>query len=290
MSIKKSKTTRKNDVITILNEYQEEHRTVASERTMYAIKALSKFFDNTHVKNVTIPLCRQYIAFRMDQGVAMSTTARELTTLRAACNHARKWKRITQEEMPIFEIPSNLPKRETWLLKDELSALMSGDGTIVDFIKIAYYTGSRRGAIESLEWSQVNFDRKTISLSKQGEIETSKKRPTVPMGGLESLLRRLYMTKKNEFVLGSDKCRYYEFEKHCISKGLLYVDDVDGRPAGKIVPHTLRHTRATHLLEDGVSIYAVAKLLGDNPTTVQRVYGHISMGSLEDELAKSSFL
>jgi hypothetical protein len=42
------------------------------------------------------------------------------------------------------------------------------------------------------------------------------------------------------------------------------------------------------MLEDGVSIYAVARLLGDNPTTVQRVYGHISMGSLEDEIAKSS--
>jgi len=108
------------------------------------------------------------------------------------------------------------------------------------------------------------------------------------MGELRPFLTELYNNRENEFVLGSDKDLLYLFTKTLKRADLLTVGDRDGRPAGKITPHILRHSRATHLLEDGVSIYSVARLLGDNPTTIQKTYGHISMGSLEDELSKST--
>lgn len=49
-------------------------------------------------------------------------------------------------------------------------------------------------------------------------------------------------------------------------------------------PHIMRHSRATHLLQDGKSIYTVAKLLGDTVTTIERVYGHHSPKSLAADL------
>ena len=58
----------------------------------------------------------------------------------------------------------------------------------------------------------------------------------------------------------------------------------DGRPAGRLTPHVLRHTRATHLLQKGVDPYAVAALLGDNLSTVLRVYGHHCPGYLEEAI------
>jgi site-specific recombinase XerD len=289
MSPKADKRTRTIDVIKILDQYEDEHRTIASDRTMYAMKALKRFFVDRMVFEIDIPLCRQYIAHRMDADVAMSTAARELTTLRAACNHAIKWKRISDYDRPTFEIPTDLPRREIWLFKDELRHLIStGTGRVKSFTKLAYGTGSRRRAIETLEWYQCDLTRRSISLAKRGERKSNKRRPVVPMGELYPLIKELYENRTNDFVLGSDKDILYEFEKTLIQADLLHVEERDGRPAGKITPHVLRHSRATHMLEDGVSIYAVARLLGDNPTTVQRVYGHISMGSLEDEIAKSS--
>lgn len=108
------------------------------------------------------------------------------------------------------------------------------------------------------------------------------------MGDLHPLLTDLFENRKNEWVLGSDRDLFYDFEKTCEKAGILTVEQRDGRPAGKITPHVLRHSRATHMLEDGVSIFAVANLLGDTVTTVQRVYGHICMSSLEGEMAKST--
>jgi integrase len=43
-----------------------------------------------------------------------------------------------------------------------------------------------------------------------------------------------------------------------------------------VTPHTLRHSRATHLLQAGVPTWDVAGLLGDTVATVERVYGHHS--------------
>lgn len=286
----KSKTrARTTNVIEILGDYESENRAIASDRTMYAIKALKTFFTHHKVYDIDVPLCRQYVAFRMGKGVTMSTAARELTTLRAACNHAYKWKRIAEHDRPTFEIPTDLPRREIWLFKDELRHLIdTATGRVKHFTEIAYGTGSRRRAIERLEWYQCDVVRRSISLAKRGEPRSNKRRPVVPMGELYPLIRDLYENRENDFVLGSDKDILYEFEKTLKQADLLHVGERDGRPAGKITPHILRHSRATHMLEDGVSIYSVAKLLGDNPTTVQRTYGHISMGSLEEEMAKST--
>lgn len=289
MPVKKKEITRTNDVVIILDQYQREHDVVAHQRTKYAIKALKRFFTGKKVSEIDIPMNRQYIAHRMSEGVAMSTVAREMTCLRAACNHAHRWKRI--DTVPPFEIPTDLPKREIWLFKSELRHLinLAEDVNLEHFIRLCYGTGSRKTAIEELEWNQVNFARKTINLAKPNERKTNKRRPTVPMGELHEILVSLYDNRNSQWVLGTNKNRAYDFEKLCKKAGLLYVEEKDGRPAGKITPHVLRHTRATHLLEDGASIYAVAKLLGDTPTTVQRTYGHICMSSLEDELAKSSY-
>lgn len=287
MRIQGQKASRTDDVLTILDQYQREHDVVAWQRLKYAIQALSGFWIGKTVGEIDIPSCRQYTAHRMDAGVALSTIARELTCLRAACNHAHRWKRI--EAVPVFEVPSDLPRREIWLFKDELRALINvADPTMQHFIRLTYGTGSRKAAIESLTWSQVNFGRKTISLAKMGERKTCKRRPTVPMGDLHDLLKSLFESRTNEWVLSSDRDLSYDFDKTCRKAGILTVEQRDGRPAGKITPHVLRHSRATHMLEDGVTVFAVANLLGDTVTTIQRVYGHVCMSSLEGEMMKST--
>ncbi len=183
----------------------------------------------------------------------------------------------------------DLPRREVWLFKDELRIVIAAaDPVMRDFILLAYGTASRRAAVEKMEWTQVNFARKTINLAKTGERKTCKRRPTVPMVDLQVLLQSRFEKRTNQWVLGSNRDLFYDFQKTLKKAGLEEVEERDGRPAGKITPHVLRHSRATHLLEDGASIFAVAKLLGDTVTTVQRVYGHICMSSLDDEISKST--
>ncbi len=66
----------------------------------------------------------------------------------------------------------------------------------------------------------------------------------------------------------------YWIRKAAEAADLEHLPERDGRPAGNMSPHVLRHTRATHLLQDRKSPWAVANLLGDTVKTVLDVYGH----------------
>lgn len=258
----------------------------APERLEYAIHSLNEHLGNLDLSEIDVIVCKRYTELR---NVAPATIARELGVLKAAANHALKWKHIKMDQMPTFDIPKNLPKREIWLFKDEYAQLMDYVNAwfpekLGVFIKMLYHTASRRKAIETLEWSQIDFINGRIHLDKPGAMKTKKRRPVVPMNGLRQDLETLFRTKTNSYVLGSGHERYYEFMTALAKADLLEVKERDGRPAGRVTPHTLRHSRATHLLESGVSIYTVAQLLGDNPTTVERVYAHACTSSLEKAL------
>lgn len=260
---------------------------------------------NQHMGGLLLPdvdviVCRGYIEARREKTTVRhgkvvetsdATVARELGVLKAAANYCLKWKKITADQMPTFEIPANLPKGAVWLFDDELRKLYRAayyDMKVYYFIRLLYITASRRAAIESLEWSQVDFSRKVIYLGKPGQKTTKKRRPAIPMGEAYNLLLDMYKEKKNIYVLGNKMDRYRQFMQTAQIAGLEILPERDGRPSGRITPHVLRHTRATHLLENGMSIYSVARLLGDNPSTVERVYAHASMSKLETELEKYS--
>lgn len=266
------------------------------------ITNLTQHLGTLPLKDVDVIVCRGYIETRREsttkrhgevKETADSTIARELGVLKAASNYALKWKKITVSEMPTFEIPTNLPKGAIWLFDDEMirlyTAARSIDSKVYAFIRLLYITASRREAIESLEWSQVDFKRKVIYLNKPGQRETKKRRPAIPMSNeAYMVLSELYEEKTNIYVLGKKMDRYRQFMQAAEKAKLEILPERDGRPSGRISPHVLRHTRATHLLENGMSIYSVARLLGDNPTTVEKVYAHSSISKLESELEKYS--
>ena len=278
--------------------YVSKQDIVDLSRLEKSIEHLGEFLGNYQLPEIDIPICRQYKAHRKQQlvkrydslqEVSDATIARELGVLKAAANHAAKWKKITADKMPTFELPKELPKNEIWLFEDELQQLFDaakGDKIMNMYLCLLYVTASRRAAIERLEWSQLDFNRKVIHLNKPGQKETKKRRPVVPMGKIHEMLSTEMITAETKWVLGKPADRYVAFRSLLEKANLLEVEERDGRPAGRVSPHVMRHTRATHLLEKGMSIYAVAQLLGDNPTTVERVYAHACTSKLNEELEK----
>lgn len=285
-----------------LQFYREMSKGVTDQRRLdIAVDNLNKVApDWVRFSDIDPLWCRDYteerrntLVFRHGEYFPISdaTIARELGALKAAANCCLKWKKITINQMATFELPKNLPRREVWLLGDELKTVYlksAFDPVMHLFVRLLYITGSRRNAIEVLEWSQVDFKRSVIYLNKPGQKVTKKRRPAVPMGALLGDLKAAYDKRENNYVLGSSSDRYRAFMSLLESCGLKEVEERDGRPAGRITPHILRHTRATHLLEAGMSSYAVGKLLGDSAATVEKNYGHACMSKLNEDLEKYS--
>lgn len=258
---------------TMFDAYMTEHarvKLVAHRRQQYAIDNLLPHFGGLFASEITPQEINNYCAKR---AASPSTQRRELAVLSAALRHAVKMRQLAPADVPDIELPEQAPPKDRWLSRDELRELFEAAREwrricrlprLYRFITLAYYTGSRRSAIETLPWPRVDFGRSRISLQEPGVKQTSKRRPVVPISPLLlPTLQTAHNERKNEWVLDSTASIYSTFI--LVARELGWND---------VTPHTLRHSRAVHLAQDGVSLYQIAGLLGDTVATVERNYLH----------------
>lgn len=289
----------KNDLLVAhaLQQYFDEHvrtNVVDVVRQENAMRHLKAYFSDVLLSRIDIPACRGYAASRRAGTIgggarhsgdrakgSNSTIRRELNVLQAAARHALRWKRITTDKMPTFELPAENEVNEEamWLTKAEVSRLvMRAEGDLKLFVLLAYWTGSRRAAIETLRIDQINLEQNRVNLSKPGERKTKKRRPMVPaFPEFQTELAAAVAAAKagGRATLFRGGIDFYKpFAALCQAEGL----------GDRCFPHILRHSRATHMLMDGESIYKVGRLLGDTVKTIETRYGHASVEFLEGKM------
>jgi integrase len=155
------------------------------------------------------------------------------------------------------------------------------------FILIGIYTGTRASAIAAASperaagRSFVDLDQGIFYRLAQGKRATTKRQPPAPIP--PRLLAHMRRWQRLGLVGG----HFVEFN----GKPIRSVKTAFSRAvrlaglsseAGKIVPHTLRHTAATWLMQRGVSIWQAAGYLGMSAEILDRVYGHHHPDYLKD--------
>lgn len=222
---------------------------------------------------------------RRDGGTAPSTIRKELLVLKAALSWAVDEEMI--DRAPKIPLPRRPEPRTVWLDQAQAARLlgaasegqkMPGDAMprVYVFCLLALATGARRDALEGLKWSKVDLDRGLIDL--RNGTATSKRRPVLPIPervcGIELMpvLRELRERARSEYVLFRSGSVWPAFVTARKRAGLEHV-----------TPHSLRHTKASWLLQSGASIWHVAQILGDSVATVERTYAH----SIAENLAET---
>ncbi len=263
-----------------LDDYEAEHverKVVAKERFKFARMSLKPLEHHT-IQDLTDSHLNYWRARRH---VGDGTIRRELGVLKAAIRHEVKRKRLSESQVPWIEMPERPPSKDRVLSREEISLLMQesrytgiqgSDGKFTleipkklsrmrRFMMLAYWTGARRASLEQLRWSQVDLVTKKINLNAPGRRQTAKRRPVVPI--FDELLPTLVRAKveaTTPFVLDHQGSCYKSFVRLC---GLENV-----------TPHTIRHSWATHRAQDGIDLYAIAGVLGDDVRTVTENYLH----------------
>ncbi len=219
--------------------------------------------------------------------ISNNTLRRELELLQASTSFAHE-EALTYFNPRVWK-PDRGPPRSRWLRHREVAALLrearklpTASEYLPLFIFVALYTGSRKEAVLSLRWSQIDFHRELIDF-RPGQRSTRKARSVVPIP--RRLLRELRRVRKrgtdDSFVIHHNQKRLKDIKKSfreaCIRAGL---DDV--------TPHTLRHTAASWMVQKGVPLFEVARYLGHSRTgMVEEVYGHMAPEHLKK--AKNSW-
>ena len=257
----------------ILTDYIDDRGTKVkdSERLVYAIVPLIKFWEGKTVNDITRQSCEAYANVR---NRSAGTIRRELGTLRAAINHS-----VGERRLKIgvkVHLPAKPPSKERFLTKSEAALLLKASlkapkarHYLPLFILIALHTGQRKEAILSLRWHQIDLQSRMIQWNPEGREETNKKRPRARIPS--KLIKHLERARLRGSDLGHvihDNGKWYKdikksFKEACDKAGL---EDV--------TPHTLRHTRATWGMQAGTPIWELAQFLGMSVQTLERVYAH----------------
>lgn len=272
-------------VAQVLDDYHAEHcaeHVIDKARQEGCIHNLKALLGGELLRDVDIPVCRMYMRHRRaglpvpkgrgrrSDAVSDGTLRRELVVLQAAAKHALRWRRIEHKDLPSVELPKETRGEAPWLTLAQVRQAITEapDERLRRFIRILYYTAARRASVETLTKAQIKLRDGRIDLRHPNESalkkRSKKRRPIVPIHPeIRSDIEKLLNETPTEFLFGDDRDMYRVYVEHMTSLGF----DVTN-------PHAMRHSRATHLLQAGVSIYDVAKLLGDTVATVERVYGH----------------
>jgi integrase len=259
-------------VTDVLNDYlrAREQKVAAPGRIAYAVLALTDFFEGNTVADVTVETCARYSQKR---GRSAGTVRRELGVLRAAINWSHKAGKLTR---PVaVELPDRPEPRDRWLTRLEAARLLRASRTkqarlyMPLFILLGLYTGRRKEAILSLRWPQVDLHGGRIDFEVAGRKRTNKKRGTVriPARLLPHLARARKRGTELGYVLHDQGQRIGDIKKgfaaSCRRAGLEGVS-----------PHTLRHTAATWLMQQGVPLWEASGFLAMSVETLTRTYGH----------------
>jgi integrase len=279
-----------------------------AQKYLSRVARLKDFWGMKMLSEVTGETCRAYQKHRGNQG----GSRRDLEDLRAAIEHHadeglhRGVVRIT--------LPKKGQRRERWLTRAEAAKLiwtcwraheiqtvhrgpMKGQKIATDkrplrhlarFILIGIYSGTRAGAIASaspiaaIGRSYVDLDRGVYYRRPQGKQETNKRQPPMPIP--PRLLAHLRRWKARKIIAQ----HFVEFN----GAGVASVKTAFARAVALaglgpgVSPHTLRHTAATWLMQNGTDPWQAAGYLGMSVKTLLEVYGHHHPEYLKDAVSK----
>ena len=262
----------------ILDAYGAQHgpTTADPDRIDYCIEALSPFFGVRFVADITETLCRDYAA---ERDATDGTIRRELGCLTTALKWAVRNRKLATA--PAVWLPDRTPSRDRWLTRSEACALLRAARRqkkarwhLPLFILIGLYTGARSQAILTLRWTQnttggwVDLDGGRIDFNPIDRAQTSKRRAIIPIP--PRLLRFLEAAREraaSDWVIQYDGASVASIKR-------AFATACREAALADVTPHTLRHTCATWLSQNGVRPKDAAPFLGMTVETFERVYWH----------------
>ncbi len=252
-------------------------------------KVIAQEGDKGETDCLTSVQIRNFIAYSMDCGLQ----ARSVNLLLSALSGYCRWLigKGVLESNPSKGVPR--PKENKRLphfySKDVLQEYCSvylpesySQARDQLMVILIYATGMRRQEVVDLKFPMVDLHRKVFKIAGKGDKE--REIPIIP-ALCEKIL--VYLQKRSEefscytgdsfFLTDKGAPLYLKFVNEVVKKELAGLKGVEG----KISPHVLRHSFATHLLNDGAELNSIKEVLGHSSLAATQVYTHNSFEQLK---------
>lgn len=239
-------------------------------------------------------MINEYIAFRYSSGSKERTIAHIMTILRSYHQYLVLDKIVEKDVSCFLESPKQIKHIPNVLSEQEIIEFLNAlpNHTVTHrrntcMIYLMYACGLRVSELCNLKLSQVHLNVGYLSCKGKGNKERM-----VPIANIVISLLKNYIEKDRPEILKGTKSPYLfiTHRKNPVSRDEFW--NIINKYANKsniskhIHPHMLRHTFATHLLENGADLRSIQELLGHENIATTTIYTHVSTKAMSDEYNK----
>lgn len=274
-----------------LNEYIRELSINKnySENTIEAYKRdLNEYFsylknNNKNYLSIDYDSIRKYLSYLNDKKDTNSTISRKISSLRGFYSYLRLNEKIKNNPFKLINLPKKEQKLPRFFYYNELEKLFAACDTSTSLgqrnlaiLEVLYATGTRVSELINIKLEDINFSEKQIKVLGKGNKERIVFLGEYAVDALEDYLNDGYLFL-NKYNLD------YVFLNHLGNKitrrgiediltKLIKKTSIDK----KISPHMIRHSFATHLLNEGCDLESVQEMLGHESISATAIYTHVT--------------
>ena len=251
------------------------------------------------IRKASSETVRGFLAFLGEQQYSAATMARKIATLRSFYKWAERRGASGINPLTVIRTPRQAKRLPKAITIEQVEKLLAapGDADVLGrrdraMLETLYSTGLRVSELVGLNSEDLDLGAEALHVRGKG-----KKERIVPLGSHALAAIAKYLEKLREeprYAVNTD-----------VAKKPLFVNKHTGRLSSRSVrrkldkylkqvgldptisPHTLRHTFATHLLDNGADLRSVQELLGHQSLSTTQVYTHLSTGRVQEAYTKA---
>lgn len=255
------------------------------------LNKFEEYYKSKDLLKITSKDIEKYIQTLSD--LAPTTVSHNISSLKTFYSYFLKQVRISNNPTDGIKSPKLGIHLPTYLTIDEVNKLL--DIEVTDafssrnkaILELMYATGLRISEVISLEFKNVDYDECIIRVMGKGSKER-----IVPVNDYAIKYLKEYIDNYRPELVKNEINNYIFLNNHgrmLTRQGIFKM--IKNYAALKnikktIGPHTLRHTFATHLLENGADLRVIQELLGHSDISTTQIYTHLTKEALHNEYKK----
>lgn len=252
-------------------------------------RTLGRFsrYMRKNVEDITAMDIRMYLANRSKEGIKNTTLANDTDILRGFFNWLEDEEYIQRSPMRKIKTPKVEKRLREALTKEEFETLRTGAKTLRQkaLLELLYSTGCRLEEVEQMKKSDIDWQRLQIRVVGKG----NKERTVYINATCQVHLRKYLMSRTDDcdaiFVTERKPIKF--MGRRAIQREIKKIGKQSGLKRD-VYPHLIRHTFATHMLNSGMSLDILQRILGHDEPATTLIYAELDNITVENEYRKYS--
>lgn len=257
------------------------------------LKSFSIYLNESYQIKEISDLSKEHIRLylkELSKRNSSTSVARKLISLRMFYNFLVKEKIVDVNIISNFDLPKTNKKLPVVLSITEMQQIL--ESIKIDdhigcrnrcMLELMYATGLRVSELINLNVSSINLYMGYIKVIGKGDKER-----IVPIGDIVKRILNIYLNQyRDKFIKKESSLLFFNNHGNKLSREEFYIilkQVIEQTSINKKVsPHTIRHSFATHLLENGADLRSIQELLGHSDISTTTIYTHISNQKIKKE-------